>query len=214
VTAPQPTSRPYIRERASGPFWYGKWSRNGAPVVRALGRAWAEVDGSGGWKRRRGKPPEGTLTEAQAYARMTELVAQHHLGEERAELDPRERQRRDVTFREVAHEYLVWLRDVQGAKPATLRDHGYVLAESGTPYRRGKGQLLGHVMRALGDRPARAITTREIDALLHTVAGTGVSARAVNVNGHLFLPIRGHLFSPLTAMFSPRWWPRISPPSD
>ena len=34
------------------------------------------------------------------------------------------------------------------------------------------------------------------------------------VNGHWFLPIRGHLFSPLVAMFSPRWWPRISPPTE
>ena len=27
------------------------------------------------------------------------------------------------------------------------------------------------------------------------------------VNGHRFLPIRGHFFSPLVAMFSPHWWP-------
>ena len=30
-----------------------------------------------------------------------------------------------------------WLEDVKGAKPATLRDHRSVLAESGIPYRRG-----------------------------------------------------------------------------
>jgi integrase len=35
-------------------------------------------------------------------------------------------------------------------------------------------------MQALGDKPARMITTREIDELLRTVAATGVSARAVN----------------------------------
>ena len=29
--------------RSTGPFWYGKWSRNGQPVVRALGRAWVET---------------------------------------------------------------------------------------------------------------------------------------------------------------------------
>jgi hypothetical protein len=40
------------------------------------------------------------------------------------------------------------------------------------------------------------------------------SAWKGTVNGHWFLPIRGHLFSPLVAMFSPRWWPRISPPFD
>ena len=61
-----------------------------------------------------------------------------------------------------------------------MRDHGYVLAEPGTPYKRGKGQLLGHVMRAFGDQPAREITTRDIDALLRTIADTRVSPRAVN----------------------------------
>jgi len=35
-------------------------------------------------------------------------------------------------------------------------------------------------MRALGDKPARSFTTAHIDALLRTVADTGVSARAVN----------------------------------
>ncbi|MGH8303634.1 MAG: FitA-like ribbon-helix-helix domain-containing protein [Steroidobacteraceae bacterium] len=37
---------------------------------------------------------------------------------------------------------------------------------------------------------------------------------ATGVNGHWFLPIRGHLFSPLMAMFSPHGWPRISPPTE
>jgi hypothetical protein len=32
------------------------------------------------------------------------------------------------------------------------------------------------------------------------------------VNGHRFLPIGGHFFSPLAAIFAPRWWPRTSPP--
>ena len=97
-----------------------------------------------------------------------------------AERVDRERRNHGITFRELAAAYVAWLRDVKGAKPARLRDHGYVLAEPGTPYKRGHGELLGHVMRALSDRPARAISTREIDALLRTVADTGVSARAVN----------------------------------
>ena len=35
-------------------------------------------------------------------------------------------------------------------------------------------------MNALGDRPAAAVTTREIDALLASVARTGVTPRTVN----------------------------------
>jgi hypothetical protein len=39
-----------------------------------------------------------------------------------------------------------------------------------------------------------------------TAAGADIS-----VNGHLFLPNRGHRFSPLVAMVSPRWWPSNLP---
>jgi hypothetical protein len=83
--APEPTSRPFVRQRASGPFWYAKWSRDGAPVVRALGRAWVEADGERGWQPRRGRASDGALTEAQAGARMLELVRAHHLDESKVE---------------------------------------------------------------------------------------------------------------------------------
>ena len=59
-----------------------------------------------------------------------------------------------TAFREVADDYLRWLADVKGAKPATLRDHRSVLGESGVRYRRGEGETAGYVMDALGDRPA------------------------------------------------------------
>ena len=35
---PNPSARAFIRQRSTGPFWYGKWSRDGRPVMRALGR--------------------------------------------------------------------------------------------------------------------------------------------------------------------------------
>jgi integrase len=69
---------------------------------------------------------------------------------------------------------------VRGAKPSTLRDHAYVLGEPGIPYRYGSGTTIGHVMAALGDRPAAQITTREIDELLATISATGASPRTVN----------------------------------
>ena len=43
---PNPSARPFIGQRATGPFRYGKWSRNGQPVIRALGRAWARRMGA------------------------------------------------------------------------------------------------------------------------------------------------------------------------
>lgn len=180
MSTPNPTARPYIRARASGPYWYGKWSRDGAPVVRALGRAWVESDDAEGWCRKRGRPPVGTLTEAQAAEKMLRLVREHHDEHTLLERDAGERRRRGVTFRELAHEYLRWLEEIKGAKPSTLRDHRSVLAEPGQPYRRGRGTTKGPIMTALGDRPAREITTRVVEDLLRSIAGTGVAPRTVN----------------------------------
>ena len=124
------------------PFWYGKWSRHGQPVIRALGRAWVETDGNGGWRRKRGRAPEGVLTEAEAAARMLTLMRDHDAEQTLLERDADERRRRGVTFRELAGEYLRWLEDVKGAKPSTLRDHRCLLAEPGQVYRRGPGSSL------------------------------------------------------------------------
>ncbi len=177
---PNPTTRPFVRARATGPFWYGKWSRNGTPVIRALGRAWVEPDGVGGWRRRRGRARDGALTEAQAAARMLKLVSEHDADETLLEHDADERLRRGVTFRELAAGYLSWLEQVKGAKPSTLRDHRSVLAEPGVIHRRGAGVTHGRIMGTLGDRPAREIATREIEQLLASIAATGVAPRTVN----------------------------------
>jgi integrase len=178
--APNPSARPFIRQRATGPFWYGKWSRNGQPVIRALGRAWAEADGNGVWRRKRGRAPEGVLTEAEAAERMLALVREHDADQTVLERDAEERRRRGVTFRELAGEYLEWLDNVKGAKPSTLRDHRLLLAEPGETYRRGKGKSRGALMAALGHRPAKEVTTREVEDLLRSVSSTGVAPRTVN----------------------------------
>ena len=139
MVTPNPGARPFIRQRATGPFWYAKWSRNGQPVIRALGRAWVDADGNRGWRRSRGRPPDGALTEAEAAERMLTLVREHHAEETLLERNAEERRRRGVSFRELAAEYLSWLDDVKVAKPSTLRDHRCLLAEPGQAYRRGRG---------------------------------------------------------------------------
>jgi integrase len=178
--SPATSARPFIRERASGYFWYGKWSRHGRPVVRAFGRAWVESDGNGGWRRKPGRAPQGVLTEAVAAARMLALMREHDVEQTLLEREAEERRRRGVTFRELAGEYLRWLEDVKGAKPSTLRDHRSLLAEPGQAYRRGSGASRGQIMCALGERPAREVTTREIEELLRSISATGVAPRTVN----------------------------------
>lgn len=196
--APNPSARPFIRQRATGPFWYAKWSRNGQPVIRALGRAWVGSDGNGGWRRKRGRAPEGVLTEAEAVERMLVLVREHDAQHTELERNAEERRRRGISFRELAVEYLDWLEHVKGAKPSTLRDHRFLLAEPGQAYKRGNGTSRGLVMSALGDRPAREVTTRDIEDLLRSVASTGVSPRTVNKVRQLVCAIFSYGMRPST----------------
>jgi integrase len=115
-----------------------------------------------------------------AHVRAAELVGKFVSGEEAREQAELERKTRAVTFREVAHAYLDWLERVRDGAPSTLRQHRSDLSEPGVKYKRGDGHTAGHIMKALGDRPAARITTKEINDLLEAVAETGVKARTVN----------------------------------
>jgi integrase len=97
-----------------------------------------------------------------------------------------------VSFREVARAFLVWEAEVKGAKPSTLADYGNLLAEPGVPRKRRSGVMDGHVMAALGDRPAAKVTTREIEALLTRIAATGVSPRTVNRHRQIVSAVFGY----------------------
>ncbi len=180
MTLPHPSSRPFIRQRATGPFWYGKWSRSGTPVIRSLGRAWVEPDGHGGWRRRRGRAPEGALTETEAAVRMHELVFSHDEELCRLEADAEQRRRRGVSFRELAAEWIVYLEREKGAKASTLRDYRWLLAEPGQGHRRGTGSSPGVMMANLGDRAAKDLTTRDIAEYLRSLDRAGASPRTVN----------------------------------
>jgi integrase len=177
VQAPSPSL--VVREYSGQPFYEAKFRHDGRQVKRRIGPAWVQRD-QHGWRKRPGRVPDDAFDERRAHAAAAAIVATYVDDAAGQVRRARERELRGITFRELAAAYIVWLRDVKGAKPATLRDHGYVLAEPGTAYKRGKGELLGYVMRALGDTPAQEITTRDVDTLLRTIADTGVSARAVN----------------------------------
>ena len=192
VSTPTPTSRPFIRERATGPHWYGKWYRNGRPVIRALGRAWVESDGSGRWRRKRGRTPAGFLTDAEAGSRMLELVREHHAEQLLLEGSAEERRRRGVLFRELAHEWFGYLEHEKGAKPSTLRDYSWCLVEPGQPRRRRPGLSPGLLMAAFGDRPAREITTREVAEYLRQLDRAGASPRTVNKHRQVISAIYGY----------------------
>jgi hypothetical protein len=151
-------------------------ARGRRQVKRRVGPAWLErgVDGKD-WRPRRGRMPEGFLDEKRATVRMAELIAEHEERERATEAGERERREQGVTFRDLAAEWLDHLKRERGAKPSTLSDYRYMLAEPGTLHRRGKGKSPGPVMAAFGDLPAAKITTRQVSAFLHQLDESEVS---------------------------------------
>lgn len=156
---------------ASGP------RRRPSQAQASRGSRVARARRDGSWVRRRGRPKPGHLD-----ARAAHVASEGVVREVERQLLEEERRagRIDPTFREVSAAWLRWLDEVKGVKPSTLREHGYALAEPGTPHRRGGGASTGRIMAALGDLPAATVTTRQVDELLSTVAASGVSSRSVN----------------------------------
>jgi integrase len=147
-----PSLPTYSLQLRGGRFYDVYFRLNGRQVKRRVGPAWVKAG-----KPRRGRPQDGYLDVAAAHDRARRIVAEHVASAQPQQAGP--------TFREIAHEYLRWLEQVKGAKPSTLADHGYALAEP-------NGTTNGHVMRSLGDRPAAEITTDEIEAVLAAVEGS------------------------------------------
>jgi integrase len=158
-------------------------------MKRRLGPAWLEPEETGALRRRRGRPKPGFLDEHAAVVAKDRLVREV----ERELLERAAAAERTAnappTFRAVARAYVDWLERVHGAKPATLRDHRYLLAEPGSAHRRGSREHRGLIMAALGDRPAGEITTRDVNRLLADVAADGASPRTVNKHRQLVCAI-------------------------
>jgi integrase len=203
MSASNPTASIIVREQRGRPFYEAKFRHDGRQVKRRIGPAWLERDPNGdGWRRHRGRVAEGAYDERTAHVAAAQLVSEYVT--EAADLERAEHERRTqgATFREVARAYLRWLEGVRGAKPSTLAGHRSVLAEPGIPYRRGSGVTLGHIMAALGDRPATKITTREIEAVLTTISETGASPRTVNKHRNVIAAVFGYGCKPSTYALS------------
>lgn len=179
MSGQNPTAALVIREHNGRPFYEAKFRYGGKQVKRRIGPAWLEADG-GGWRRRKGRVGDGCFDERSAHVEAARIVAQYVKDAGEVERVERERRSRGVTFREVACAYIEWLAEAKGVKPSTIADYRYLLSEPGMPSKRGRGTSKGYIMGALGDKPAAKITTREVEAMLKHIAGTGVSPRSVN----------------------------------
>jgi len=194
-----PTAHIIVREHRGQPFYEAKFRHDGKQVKRRIGPAWLERDpDSGDWRRRRGRVTQGAFDERAAIVSAAEVVDQYVREAAEAERVLRERRTRGVTFREVARSYMRWLADVAGAKPSTLRDRESVLGEPDVPRKRGEGTIRGHVMAALGDRPASKISTREVNDVLAAVSATGASASTVNKYRAVISAVFNHGCKPST----------------
>jgi integrase len=169
-------------------FYEAKFQYEGKAVKRRIGPAWlvpqpgAPASGPARerFARRPGRLRPGFFDERTAQVRAAELVTEYVVEMENADQIKQQRRANGATFRELAHAYLEWLETVRGAAPSTMQGHRSDLAEPDVPYKRGGKLIAGHIMRALGDKPASKITTEDVEALLATVARTGVSARTIN----------------------------------
>jgi integrase len=178
-----------LRAGAKGKaYWDAQWRYRVAPgeawrlKKHRLGLAWQEPDGNDGWRKRKGRCPEGWLDERAANAAALEALDQHErdlIAEERRR---REAADRKPTVRELGEDWLSWLEEVRGAKPSTVSDYRFLLREPGIPYRRGTRKSAGRIMSAFGDRPAADVTTAELSGFLRSLDHEGLTPR--NVNKH------------------------------
>jgi integrase len=197
---PDPAPRSWLvvsTTRDGQPVYEAGWrhrSSDGSTrtMKRRLGPGWLERSDDGGLRKRRGRVPPGFLDEHAAIVAKDKVVreVERELAE-RAAAAARD-ENAQVTFRQIAYSYLDWLTRVKGAKPATLRDHRYLLAEPGAAHLRGSGAHRGIIMAALGDRPAADVETREINSLLDQVADSDASNRTVNKHRQLICAIYGY----------------------
>jgi integrase len=169
-------------------YWDAQWRYRATDAepwrqkTRRLGPAWQEPDGAGGWRKRRGRCPDGWLDErAATVAAVTameeharEVVQQHRADRAAAE--------RKMTVRELGQEWLEWLAEVRGAKPSTIRDYAALLRDPGIAYKRGQRTTAGRIMGAFGDHPLEEVTTAEVSRFLRGLDRQGLTPR--NVNKH------------------------------
>jgi integrase len=164
-------------DAASVVYAIAKWrDSTGRQCYRRLGRAWVELDGAGsGWRRRRGRVPDGYLDRRAAERAMDVLI-----DETERELVAA-RPSREATFAEAAAEWREWAEQTKRLKPASLRSYDAMLALPG-PRPRNGGARVARVMRAFGDRPIVSITTADIERFLRRLDREGLSGRNVNVH--------------------------------
>ena len=187
MTAEQSSLVVRLREGSGGKvYWDAQWRyRSGRDEPwsfkrKRLGLAWMEPDGAGAWRKRKGRCPDGWLDERAANVAAVAAAGAHVVDVANAAMRAQAELDRGVTVRELAHEWLRWLGQVRGAKPATLRDYGALLREPGERFARGPGESRGRIMAAFAEMPARDVSTSDVSRFLRSLDEEGLTPRNVN----------------------------------
>ena len=198
MSSTKPTPAVVVRVGKDGtPFFEAKWrDTQRRQIKRRLGPAWLEPEDGGGWRKRRGRVPDGWLGEREANVAAAEMVEQVERDREQT-VQAMEREG-IATFRRVAHEWLAWRRDVKGAAPSTLEVNEILLREPGTPHKRGSGAAKGRIMERFGDRPYDDVTTRQVADFLRDLDRAGLSPANVNKHRALLHAIFAYAMRPDT----------------
>jgi integrase len=178
-----------VRVRSDGePTYEAKWRVDGRQVKRRLGPAWIErgdASSAGvrrrtrhpGWIKRRGRPPEGWLTEDAAVQLMAQAI--RAWVEEQAQ--EAEEKARPATFDDAASAWLEHRRTIKGLKRSTLIDYEALLRSKDARARKRGAKPKARIMQAFGGRPLDTITTEDVAAFLRRLdRDPDLSARTVN----------------------------------
>ncbi len=118
MSTKHPSAAVVVREHNGQPFFEAKFRHGGQQVKRRVGPAWLDRDAdTREWRPRRGRVPDGSYDERAAHVAAASLVAAYVTEADDREHAEWEREARGVTFREVAHAYLRWLKDVRARSP-------------------------------------------------------------------------------------------------
>jgi integrase len=153
-----------------------KWrDSTGRQHYRRIGRAWVEADGPNGFRKRRGRVPDGYLDQRAAGRELERLIEEAERELEQAGID------KQATVSDLAADFLEYAETTKKVKPSTLREWRRLL-EPPRQVLRGGGETDARIMRAFGSRRASEVTTKDVAEFLRGLDRAGLSARNVNVH--------------------------------
>ena len=177
-----------IREQNGRAFYEAKWrDSRGRQVKRRVGPAWVAGDGAGGWRRRSGRVADGCFDEKTAIVEMRRLIDER---EEGLAAGP---QPGEVTFDQVAADWLHHVEHVDGIKPSTLASYRYLLRPpSARARKRGRRKAGGRLLAEFGGQPIDKITTVQVERWLARLDKEPISKRTINIHRQLVCSVLEH----------------------